>query len=162
MFDFEKCILYSVQQMNIWPCKNCIKTQERENRRDLYTPALSLFNYHTKVKYNCLYQFLINITLSISIRKISEVLKQRLKAAISQNTSASQLQCNVSLRFFCDEAQVSFKITSTLTSTPVCVTPWFLINIYWKYFPRRFLGRKSYWCILLLEKSWSKNLFSLF
>ena len=65
--------------MNIWPCKNCIKTQERENRRDLYTPALSLFNYHTKVKYKCLYQFLINITLSISIRQISEVLKQRLK-----------------------------------------------------------------------------------
>ena len=63
--------------MNVWPCKNCIKTQERENRRDLYTPALSLFNYHTKVKYKCLYQFLINITLSISIRQISEVLKQR-------------------------------------------------------------------------------------
>ena len=63
--------------MNIWPCKNCIKTQERENRRDLYTPALSLFNYHIKVKYKCLYQFLINITLSISIRQISKVLKQR-------------------------------------------------------------------------------------
>ena len=63
--------------MNIWLCKNCIKTQERENRRDLYTPALSLFNYHTKVKDKCLYQFLINITLSISIRQISEVLKQR-------------------------------------------------------------------------------------
>ena len=64
--------------MNIWPCKNCIKTQERENRRDLYTPALSLFNYHTKFKYKCLYQFLINIMLSISIRQISEILKQRL------------------------------------------------------------------------------------
>ena len=65
--------------MNIWPCKNCIKTQERQNRRDLYTPALSLFNYHTKVKCKCLYQFSINITLSISIRQISEVLKHRPK-----------------------------------------------------------------------------------
>ena len=62
--------------MNIWPCKNCIKTQERQNR-DLYIPALSLFNYHTKVKYKCLYQFLIKITLSISIRQIFEVLKKR-------------------------------------------------------------------------------------
>ena len=69
--------IYFVQQMNIWLCKNCIKTQERENRRDLYTLALSLFNYHIKVKYKCLYQFLINVTLSISIRQISEVLKQR-------------------------------------------------------------------------------------
>ena len=58
--------------MNIWPCKNCIKTQERENR-DLYTSALSLFYYHTKVKYKCPYQFLIKITLSISIRQIFEV-----------------------------------------------------------------------------------------
>ena len=62
--------------MNIWPCKNCIKTQERENRRDLYTPALSLFNYHTKGKYKCLPIFNQH-TLSISIRQISEVLKQR-------------------------------------------------------------------------------------
>ena len=78
MFDFEKCILYLFRPADdIWSFKNCIKTQECENCRDFYTPALSLFNYYTKVKNKSLYQFLINITLWISIWQISEVLKQR-------------------------------------------------------------------------------------
>ena len=70
--------IYSVRQMKLWPCKNCIKTQQLKNRRDLYIPVLSPYNYHVKVKCKSLYQFLINITLSISIRQIFEVLKQRL------------------------------------------------------------------------------------
>ena len=79
--------------MNISPCKNCIKTQQRENRRDLYTPALSLFNYHTKVKYKWIYQFLINITLSISIRQIYEVLQQRpMKASSDSKMSETYLR----------------------------------------------------------------------
>ena len=60
-------------------CKNCSEIQELENRRDLYTPALGPFSYHIKGKCQCLYQFLINLTLSIFIRQIFEVLKQRLE-----------------------------------------------------------------------------------
>ena len=69
--------IYSIWQMNLWLCKNCRNTQELENRRDLYTSAFGLFNYDIKVKCKCLYQFLINLTLSISTQQISEVLKQR-------------------------------------------------------------------------------------
>ena len=63
--------------MSFWLCKNCSKIQELENRRDLYTPALGPFNYYIKGKCKCFYQFLINLTLSISIWQIYEVLKQR-------------------------------------------------------------------------------------
>ena len=69
--------VYSIRQISFWLCINCSKIQEFENRRDLYIPALGLFNYHIKVKRKCLYQFLINLTLSISIRQITDVLKQR-------------------------------------------------------------------------------------
>ena len=40
-------------------------------------PALGPLNYRIKSKCKHLYQFLINFTLSISIRQIFEVLKQR-------------------------------------------------------------------------------------
>ena len=45
----------------------------------MYTAALDPFNYPIKGKCKFPYQFLINLTLSISIRRIFEVLKQRLK-----------------------------------------------------------------------------------
>ena len=45
----------------------------------MYTPALEPFNYPIKGKCKFLYQFLIKLTLSISIRRTFEVLKQRLK-----------------------------------------------------------------------------------
>ena len=63
--------------MNLWLRKNSSKTQELENLCDLYTPSLGSFNYHIKVKYKYVYQCLINLTLSISIRQIFEILKQR-------------------------------------------------------------------------------------
>ena len=44
----------------------------------MHTPAHDPFNYHIKTRWKCLYQFLINFTLSISTRQIFEVLKQRL------------------------------------------------------------------------------------
>ena len=69
--------IYSIRQISFWLCINCSKIQEFENRRDLYTPALGLFNYHIKVKRKCLYQFLIKLTPSISIRQITDILKQR-------------------------------------------------------------------------------------
>ena len=80
MFKFEKYILYLFRPTGelFWLCKNCSKVQKLEYRRDSYTPALGLFNYHVKGKYKCLYQFLLNLTLSVSIRQIFEVLKQRL------------------------------------------------------------------------------------
>ena len=71
--------IYSTRQMNLSLYKNCSKTQELENHRDLCAPALGPFNYHIKVKCKRLYQFLINLTLLISIRQIFEVLKKRLK-----------------------------------------------------------------------------------
>ena len=64
--------------MSFWLCKNCSKIQELENRRDLYTPALGPFNYHIKRKYKFIDQLLINLTLSISIQQIFDVLKQHL------------------------------------------------------------------------------------
>ena len=64
--------------MSFWLCKNCSKIQELENRCDLYASALGPFNYHINGKCKCLYQFLINLILPISIRQIFEVLKQRL------------------------------------------------------------------------------------
>ena len=98
--------------MNLWPCKNCIKTQERENRRDLYTPVLSLFNYHTKIKCKCSYQFLINITLSISIRKISEVLKQRQFKWELSDTMADY--ANDHLNIFIQEKDLKGSILKTI------------------------------------------------
>ena len=63
--------------MNFWLCKNYSKIQELENHRELYIPALGPFNYHVKDKSKCLYQFLITLAISISIRQIVEFLKQR-------------------------------------------------------------------------------------
>ena len=64
--------------MTLWLCKNCSKTQVLENRREnLYAPALGPFNCHITVKCKCVHQFLINLTLTIFIRQIFEVLKQR-------------------------------------------------------------------------------------
>ena len=68
--------IYSILQMSFWPCKNCSKIQEFENRYDLYTSPLGSFNYPIKGKRKCLYQFLIRLTLPISIWQIFEVLKQ--------------------------------------------------------------------------------------
>ena len=98
MFDFGKCILYLFHSADEshWLCKNCIKIQELENRRDLYTPALGPFNYHIKGKCKCLYQFLINLTLSISNWKIFEVLKQRL--LLTSNSSASEKTATIFTR----------------------------------------------------------------
>ena len=67
-----------------WLCKNCSKIQELENRRDLYTPAHGLFNYHIEGTCICLYHFLINFTLSISIQQIFEVLKHRLNGNLKK------------------------------------------------------------------------------
>ena len=47
----------------------CRKTQELENRRDLYTPAFGPFEYHIQGKCKCLDEFLNNLN--------PEVLKQR-------------------------------------------------------------------------------------
>ena len=66
--------IYSIRQMNLWLCKSCSITQELENRSDLYIPSLSSINYHTKVRSKCVYQFLINLTLLISIRQIFDLL----------------------------------------------------------------------------------------
>ena len=65
--------------MSFPQCKNCSKIQELENPRDLHTPVLGPFNYHIKGKCKCLYyQFLINVTQSISNRQVFEVLNNAL------------------------------------------------------------------------------------
>ena len=76
-FYFKMRILYLFHTMNVRLYKKCSKTHGLEDRLHLYNPALGSFNYHIKVKYKCLDQFLINLTLLISIRQIFEVLKQR-------------------------------------------------------------------------------------
>ena len=60
---------------------DCVKTAVKFKNLKIVIcipPALGPFNYHIKGKCKCIYQFLINLTLSISIRQIFEVLKQRL------------------------------------------------------------------------------------
>ena len=76
-FYFKKRILYLFHTMNVRLYKKCSKTHELEDRLHLYNTALGSFTYHIKVEYKCLDQFLINLTLLISIRQFFEVLKQR-------------------------------------------------------------------------------------
>ena len=40
------------------------------------------FNYHMKIRCECLYQFLINLMLSISIQQIFKILKRHMRHTI--------------------------------------------------------------------------------
>ena len=53
---------------------DCAKTvvKRLENCDDLYSPAFGPFNYHLNVKCKCLYQYLVNLAISISMQHIFE------------------------------------------------------------------------------------------
>ena len=62
---------------------DCVKTAVKSKNLEIVvifgTLAFGPFNYRIKSKCKCLYQILINLTLSTSIRQIFSVLKQRLQ-----------------------------------------------------------------------------------
>ena len=64
---------------------DCVKTAVKLKNLKIVMICMPLgpFNYHIKVKCKCFYQFLINLTLSISIRQIFKVLQQRQKVSLA-------------------------------------------------------------------------------